>query len=267
MLHTLFRRLIDGFEQTWKPGENINGYHIIQFVGKGSYGTTYSVIDHSSGKEAILKRIRPYKKLFSNHVQYVQNEMNALQSLSHPQFPSVYTTGEYRKTPYFVMEKMHGQTFEELIFHEGKTYSEVESLKLVAQLVILVQWIHENGFVHRDLRIPNILLDRGTLQIIDFGLACELNATSETNPWEHKDYMRDKSKKSDFYAIGHFLLFLLYSSYEPTMKKERSWEEELAIHHDTRMVIRRLLQIGSGFRDAEEIMEELFRVIDTLQER
>ncbi|MGE6752388.1 serine/threonine protein kinase [Rossellomorea sp. NPDC071047] len=267
MLHTLFRRLIDGFERTWRPGENINGYHIIRLVGKGSYGTTYSVIDHSSGKEAILKRIRPYKKLFSNHAQYVQNEMNALQTLSHPAFPSVYTTGKYRKTPYFVMEKMRGHTFEELIFKEGKTYSEGESLKLGVQLVILVQWIHENGYVHRDLRIPNILLDHETLQIIDFGLACEMDATSETIRGKHKDYMRDKSRKSDFYAIGHFLLFLLYSSYEPKMKKERSWEEELTIHHDTRMVIRRLLQIDSGFRDAEELLVELSRVIAIVQER
>ncbi|MGM0751137.1 MAG: serine/threonine protein kinase [Bacillota bacterium] len=267
MIQTLFRRLIDGFEQTWKPGENIDGFHIIRIVGKGSYGTTYLVINPSNGKEAILKRIRPYKKVFSNHVQYVQNEMNALQTLSHPQFPSVFTAGEYRKTPYFVMEKMNGQTFEELIFIEGKTYSEEESLKLGVQLVTLVQWIHEQGYVHRDLRIPNILLDHGTLQIIDFGLACEMNTTSETIPDKHKGYMRDKSVKSDFYAIGHFLLFLLYSSYEPTMRKERSWEEELAIHQNTRLMLRRLLQIDLGFRDAAEILEELSRVINTLEER
>lgn len=52
------------------------------------------------GEEVIVKRIRPYKKLFSNHVQYVQNEMEALQTLSHPEFPAYRSKGKYRGTPY-----------------------------------------------------------------------------------------------------------------------------------------------------------------------
>ncbi|MCA1063059.1 protein kinase (plasmid) [Cytobacillus spongiae] len=266
MVHALLRRLIDGFEQTWKPGEIIEGYHIVRLVGRGSYGTTYSVSDPSNSKEAILKRIRPYKKLFSNHVQYVQNEMNALATLSHHQFPTVYTSGKYRNTPYFIMERMKGQTFEELIFKEGKTYSEEESVKLGIQLVTLVEWIHENGYVHRDLRIPNILMHEGTLHVIDFGLAGVIRHSTKRKSNMHRDYMRELSPQSDFYALGHFLLFLLYSSYEPVAKKEKSWEEELDIHPDTRAMIRRLLQIDTAFSDAGEILVELSKVLQSIQE-
>ncbi|PFA70145.1 hypothetical protein CN378_02245 [Bacillus sp. AFS015802] len=265
MIHMLFRRLVNAFEHSWKPGDKIDGFQIIRLVGKGSYGTTYSVL-LESGEEAILKRIRPYKKLFSNHVQYVRNERNALETLSHPCFPEFRMAGGYKGTPYFLMEKKNGRTFEELIFQEGKKYSEEESLKIGLQVVKLVDFIHEKGYVHRDLRIPNILFDEGGIHIIDFGLACKIR--HESNLLEaHKDHMRDKSKKSDFYAIGHFLLFLLYSSYEPISKREKSWEEELSIHGDTQSILRRLLQIEGEYHHASELMDDLTMVISTIQER
>jgi serine/threonine protein kinase, bacterial len=265
MIHTFFRRLINAFERRWNPGDIINDLQITHLVGRGSYGTTYSV-KLPNGEEAILKRIRPYKKLFSNHVQYVLNERNALEILSHPHFPEFLIAGEYKGIPYLVMEKMKGRTFEDLIFREGKKYSEEESLKVGLQLVKLVNFIHQKGYVHRDLRIPNILLDKGTIQIIDFGLACEMSAESGIRH-AHKDYMRDRSKKSDFYAVGHFLLFLLYSSYEPVGKREKSWDKELSIHQDTIAIIRRLLQIDEAYQDASELIEEITKVIHILQAR
>ncbi|WP_226675145.1 serine/threonine protein kinase [Rossellomorea aquimaris] len=265
MITTLFQRLINAFEYTWKPGAIIDGFQINHLVGKGSYGTTYSVT-LQNGEEAILKRIRPYKKLFSDHVQYVRNERDALQTLSHPSFPEFLRAGEHKGIPYLLMEKMNGRTFEELIFQEGKKYSEVESLLIVLQLVKLVDCIHHKGYVHRDLRIPNILLGDSGLQIIDFGLACEMSSGSESLE-KHKDHMRDKSKKSDFYAIGHFLLFLLYSSYEPRCNKEKSWEEELAIHQATKDVLRRLLQIDEEYHEGSELIEDVKRVLGRLKAR
>jgi serine/threonine protein kinase, bacterial len=262
MIHMLFRRLVDAFEQTWKPGNRIDDYQIIRLVGKGSYGTTYCVL-LPSGEEAILKRIRPYKKLFSNHVQYVQNERDALETLSHPHFPAFIRAGEYKGISYFVMKKMRGRTFEELIFQEGKKYSEEESLRVSLQLITLVDVIHQKGFVHRDLRIPNILFDHGAIHIIDFGLACEMETDSQV-PEAHKDYMREKSKKSDYYAIGHFLLFLLYSSYEPVSSRDKSWEEQLPIHHDTKAILRKLLQIDEEYHDGSELIEDLVKVIQLL---
>lgn len=107
-----------------------------------------------------------------------------------------------------LMGKMEGRTFEELTFQEGEKYSEAESLQLGLQLIELVDWIHQKGYVHRDLRIPNILYHQGSLNIIDFGLACERQSDGEEK-FTHSDYMRGKSNKSDFYAIGHFLIVLI----------------------------------------------------------
>ncbi|MCR8846827.1 hypothetical protein NQ095_00290 [Rossellomorea sp. SC111] len=50
------------------------------------------------------------------------------------------------------MKKMSGLTFEELIFQEGKKYTEEESLKVSVQVLTLVDFIHQKGYVKRDLK-------------------------------------------------------------------------------------------------------------------
>ena len=110
----------------------------------------------------------------------------------------------------------------------GMKFSVEESLTIVKQLFEIVMTIHSHGIVHRDLRIPNILLRNGELYIIDFGLACymkeQIPLDSIHNPKKIESYI------SDLYCIGHFLLYLLYSNYTPTRKKERCWQEELQLH-------------------------------------
>ncbi|WP_175991307.1 protein kinase domain-containing protein [Bacillus sp. Marseille-Q1617] len=252
--------MIDSFEIEWKKGREIQKHQIIECIGKGSYGSAYKVRYKKTGKEAVLKRIRPYKKLFSDHIRYMDNETMILRKLQHPQFPEVYASGCHKRTPYFIMEKMRGKTFEDLIFAEGKSYSEEESLEIGIKLVNLIIDIHRKGYVHRDLRIPNILWDNGVINIIDFGLACKIEAESEKEPLYHKDYMREKTARSDLYALGHFLLFLLYSSYEPTERKEKSWEEELDIRPETSVLIQKLLRIQQPYENAEEAREELMEI-------
>ncbi|XXM74278.1 serine/threonine protein kinase [Lysinibacillus sphaericus] len=260
MIGSLFRRMIDGFEIKWKSGDRINQFEVIARLGNGSYGTAYDVRHIHTGGEAVLKRIRPYKKWFSDSMKYIDNETAVLEELNHPRFPEIYEKGVFKQTPYFIMEKMGGMTFEDLIFKEGKTYSEEESLDLGIQLVKLIMVIHKSGYLHRDLRIPNILWDNGVINIIDFGLACRIQGEDTKSPLYHKEYMREKTAKSDLYALGHFLLFLLYSSYEPVEQIERSWEEELDISPETRGLIKKLLRCDGSFENAEEAYKELMKI-------
>jgi serine/threonine protein kinase, bacterial len=267
MIGSLFRRMVDGFEVEWKSGERINQFQVMTCLGKGSYGTAYDVRQVHTGDRAVLKRIRPYKKWFTDSMKYIDNETAVLEELNHPRFPEIYEKGVFKQTPYFIMEKMDGRTFEDLIFKEGKTYSEEESLDLGIQLVKLIMVIHKSGYLHRDLRIPNILWDNGVINIIDFGLACRIQRDNSEVPLLHKEYMREKTAKSDLYALGHFLLFLLYSSYEPVERKERSWEEELDISPATRGLIQKLLRYDGSFENAEQAYMELMKIRYDLSRR
>jgi serine/threonine-protein kinase len=122
-----------------------------------------------------------------------------------------------------------------------------------------IESIHEKGIIPRDLRIPNIIERDGKLFIIDFGLACYLNDEENDDPNDHpeKIRMRAVTIKSDLFALGHFALFLLYSSYEPLTKHEGSWEEELNISQPFKSILRKLLQLDLPFSSVSEVKSKL----------
>jgi serine/threonine protein kinase, bacterial len=256
----IWREFINFFERQWHPGSQVDDYVIQSVLGKGSYGTAYLVKHNETGDLAVLKRLRPYKRMIDPGGKLIRREAQILESLDHDYFPKLYSIGMKDKVPYLIMEYFQGKTFDELIFQEGKRLEEQESLLILNEIIEIVGLLHSKGIVHRDLRIPNIIQDGDSYKIIDFGLAAEIERDS--SPVEkHKDYMREKNVRADFYALGHFLLFLLYSSYEFESSRESSWEEELELAPQTVSLLRRLLQIDEPFEDYRSLSESLERAI------
>lgn len=90
-----------------------------------------------------------------------------------------------------------------------------------------------------DLRIPNVLVKDGEIYLIDFGLARKIGEPAPDHfPVRNGFYRRGTASRqfkaaevsSDLLDIGHFMLFLLYSAYEPKKNsgpsEERSWQDE-----------------------------------------
>ncbi len=182
-------------------------------------------------------------------------------NLNHSAFPAFSEQFEENQKQFIVMEYKKGKTFEELIFQENRFYSESAALKELYEILKLVKYIHENGYVHRDLRIPNILKNEEEYYIIDFGLARKIDEKTNDNKENlnhlEKRLFREVAFKSDFYALGHFLLFLLYSSYVPTSKKQQSWEEELQISYSTKKILRKMLQLDEPYQDISSLLKDV----------
>ncbi|WP_409251064.1 serine/threonine protein kinase [Bacillus sp. SCS-153A] len=260
----VWRETVNLFEKEWKPGSEVEDYVVKSLLGQGSYGTAYLVENNTDGRLAVLKRLRPYKRLIDPAGKLLKKEADILASLESGHFPKLISSGRKDKVPYLIMEFFEGKTVDQLIFEEGKSFNEKEALIIVREIVQIISLLHDKGIVHRDLRIPNVILSGGSLKIIDFGLAAEMESNhSDTS--KHKDHMREKSVRADFYAVGHFLLFLLYSSYKSDEKKERSWEEELELCPLTKGILRRLLQIEKPFDGCSELIRSLERAIQKIQ--
>lgn len=233
-------------------------YTIAEVLGMGSYGITYRAIDYMTGNHVAVKQLRRTKSWTEEGRKTFDKERQLLQQLSLPEVPAVHPQSPNEHSTFLVMDYVPGKNFEDLIFSEGKVYSEQDAMSIFYQVVKIVQKIHGKGIVHRDLRIPNIISSGSRLYIIDFGLACKLSGKVQVKPTgKHRNLMREVSVTSDFYALGHFLLFLLYSGYEPQSKKENSWEEELSLSPDVHGMLRRLLQIDECFTSAEEIISHI----------
>ncbi|WP_339289453.1 protein kinase [Ureibacillus sp. FSL K6-0786] len=240
--HRIFKRYID--EKT--------NYCFSEVLGTGTYGIAYLIIEKRTGKKYVLKRLITKYRHSKKLRQRFQKEIQILKELNFPFVPSVIVENEVENIPFFVMDYMEGRTFEQTIFEEGHVYSLPESLHILKILLEMVVQIHHKGIVHRDLRIPNVLVHQGKLSIIDFGLATYLNPKQKIE--EVKNPKKAANHCSDLYFLGHFLLFLLYSSYTPTESKERSWQEELQLPEEVKNYIERLLLIRPPFSSAEEAL-------------
>ncbi|RDE31329.1 serine/threonine protein kinase [Parageobacillus thermoglucosidasius] len=249
------------FERRYRKGHLFRQrYRIVEELGMGSYGIAYLANDLQTGRNVVVKQGRTRRNISG---ALFQREAAILRRLQHPQIPKWYDTFVEEGIPHLVMEYKEGDTVETLIFDKGHTYTEHQSFCLLRDVLEVVAYIHAKGVVHRDLRIPNILLCDGTVFIIDFGLARffgEPIPHLETYVLE-KQLRRETSAKSDFYALGHFTLFLLYSSYEPVTKEEKSWEEELPLSAEARCILRKMLQIDRPYDNIAALIRDVDQLL------
>lgn len=256
----MFKKLVEFSERPLKTNDVVGGkYFIVNMIGKGSYGLTYLVKD-KNGQSFVLKQLRKYKMLDETGKNAFKREAEVLKSFNYRGFPTLFDQFEDRNRQFIVMEYKRGRTYEELIFHDNHSFSELEAVHQLNDLLQLVKVIHEQGFVHRDLRIPNILKDKSDYYIIDFGLCrkiTEKNNSEEIGNDLEKKFYREIAYKSDFYALGHFLLFLLYSTYEPLSKKKQGWEVELSISPLTKRILRKMLQLDQAYDDVNLLINDV----------
>lgn len=262
MVKHFHRWLVD---RPFKKGTVIcERYEIINVLGMGSYGITYVASDIVQQKEVVIKQLRKTKQRTPQGLKSFHYEARLLSQLDHPQIPSLYEAVEIDEGCFLVMELIQGKTFEDLIFEEKRVYTEEKALDILLDILKVVSVIHEQGIVHRDLRIPNIIDVNGTIYVIDFGLARFLGAHEETSSLiEEQQFMRQTSVASDIYALGHFLLFLLYSGYEPTDKQEKSWEQELSLSAPIKTIIQKMLRADEAYESIKSLQKDIYDYINS----
>ena len=262
MFKHLHRWLVD---RPFKKGKVICGrYEIIDVLGMGSYGITYVANDIVQQKKVVVKQLRKTKQRTSQGLKSYHYEEKLLSQLNHPQIPSLYEAIETDEGCFLVMELIQGKTFEDLIFEEKCVYTEEQALNILLNILDVVSAIHEQGIVDRDLRIPNIIDVNGTIYVIDFGLARFLGDHEETSTLiEEQQFMRQTSAASDIYALGHFLLFLLYSGYELTEKQERSWEQELHLSAPIKTIIQKMLRADESYESIKSLQKDIYDYINS----
>ncbi|SHN79699.1 serine/threonine protein kinase [Paenibacillus sp. ov031] len=254
-----------------RKGTKIAGrYTIHDLLGMGSYGLTYLCTDEQTGKDAALKESKPSKGRLA--VRLLDREADVMNRMDHSAIPKLLDVFTYRARSYIVTEYILGETLEQCIFEQGRKYTEQDCLELVKQLLAPIVHVHEQGYIHGDVRIPNVILRDGQVHLIDFGLARRMG---EPLLPELKRRMRELPEPEDELAapdqdlqdLGHFLLFMLYSAYEPEKgRKPASWQEELKLTPEVHDMLERLLGLRPGYEGgALELQADIDRVLIKLR--
>jgi tRNA A-37 threonylcarbamoyl transferase component Bud32 len=144
---------------------------IIELLGQGGMGAVYKARQKQLERLVALKILPPEVGRTEAFAERFAREARSLAKLSHPRIVAIYDFGHTEEgLYYFIMEFIDGTDLRRMI-QSGKL-SPDEALAIVPQVCEALQFAHEEGIVHRDVKPENILLDKkGRVKIADFGLA------------------------------------------------------------------------------------------------
>jgi len=149
----------------------ISHYKLMSVLGEGGMGVVYKSLDLNTRRVVALKLLN--KDLLSDpeNRNRFANEGRLLQSFSHPHIVKVYEVGETETQGFIAMEYLTGGTLKDyLTRHHPLPLQEVR--RFLLQIADGLLAIHQQGIVHRDLKLANIMLDEeNNIRIMDFGLS------------------------------------------------------------------------------------------------
>ncbi len=170
-----------------------------------------------------LKMLRPQSAPTELQSLRFQYEAMLAARLDHPNIVKVFESGEQGGQLWFSMELIEGGRSLETLLVEGSQHSVEVGLKALAEVGRALQYAHEKGIVHRDVKPENILIDaQGGAHITDFGIALDLAQESALTkagntvgtpyymPPEQANGERDRiGPLSDVYALGATMYHLI----------------------------------------------------------
>lgn len=143
---------------------------IIQLIGAGGMGAVYKARQPGLDRFVALK-ILPEE--FGHDVKFAlrfTREARTLAKLSHPNIVPVYEFGNVGDLYYFLMEYVDGSTLRDVV--QAQQLAPEHALAIVPHLCDALQYAHDKGIVHRDVKPENILMAAdGSVKIADFGLS------------------------------------------------------------------------------------------------
>ncbi len=200
-------------------GSTLGRYELRRRVAQGGMAEVYLGYDRRVRRQVAIKVLYGRDESF---VRRFEREASAVGTLSHDHILPLYDFGEQRPWYYLVMPYVEGGTLREYLFKRKQLMLE-EAASFLDQIASALQYAHEHGVVHRDVKPSNILLRRdGYAYLVDFGLAKAIMGAESLTSIEAMmgtpEYMAPEQSngindyRSDIYSLGVILYQMLTGS-------------------------------------------------------
>jgi serine/threonine-protein kinase len=205
---------------------SVPGYALLHELGRGGMGIVYRAKRLADDAEVAVKMLCPDADADPNSVERFLREARILEQLDHPHIVRFLDSGESPGAVFLAMELVAGTTAALLVRDEGPQPIRT-AVRLVSQLLKALAHAHALGFVHRDIKPGNVLIEvrpgRRAVKLADFGLARayaasrlsglslngEVGGTLAFMSPEQITHFRDAQPTTDQYATAATLYVLL----------------------------------------------------------
>jgi serine/threonine protein kinase len=196
-------------------------YDIEGEIARGGVGAVFRARERDGGRQVALKVLLDGDEAGESERERFRHECETAKALSLPGMVQVYDVGELEQKPYMAMELVNGRSLDKVI--PEKSLSVNDCLVLMKSVADTIGALHESGYVHRDLKPGNILIDAfGSPKVADFGLVKSLDEITRltasglvcgTPAYMAPEQARGDGKavdpRSDVWALGAVLYEML----------------------------------------------------------
>lgn len=158
-------------------------YEIQKELGRGAMGVVYLGKDPKINRSVAIKTLRFDDDMDAETAKFTKErffrEAESAGTLNHPHIIRIFDAGEDNEISFIAMELLEGEDLKKYV-EKDHLLPVPQVLEYVAQIADALDYAHQNGVVHRDVKPANIMrLKDGSLRVTDFGIA-RITASSKT---------------------------------------------------------------------------------------
>ena len=205
-------------------GLTIGPYALGTRLGRGGMGTVYRAVHTRLDREVAIKFVAAAALSHPDAAARFRQESLALGRLKHDHIVDAVDAGTADGVPYLVTEYIVGEDLSHSVARR-RPLPVAEACAIIRQAALGLAYAHQNGFLHRDVKPSNLLVDQsGRVKLIDFGLvrssrqddgltmAGQMLGTWDYIAPEQANDSASATSASDIYSLGCTLVFLLTGS-------------------------------------------------------
>jgi serine/threonine-protein kinase len=155
-------------------------YRVVRRLGAGGSAAVYLTLDERLGREVAVKRLHG-AEVTAETAERLQREARIMASLRHPNLVTVFDMLTDEDDLLLAMEYVDGQTLADVLTDAPLDWE--RTLELLEPVARALDYAHERGVVHRDVKPANVLVgSNGVVKVADLGLATAAEITRITPP-------------------------------------------------------------------------------------